>query len=838
MSDPSQTPVPPPTPAIFSPLTPEQQQQQQQALQNPQLDPILITLFNNINAQQQQLNIQQQQLQTLLNELAQRQQDYQQHNDQQLTTIQASQNHLTTHVNDVRQDQATQAITINNNAAQVNANIQTVQQDIHAIQAVQQQHTIQINTLQTNPPAASPITLSPADLQNAITAGLTAYTTQQGTTTIPPVIATGTTPAQQATQGQPPTTALIPATQAPATAPAAQSKKLLLGSVLFWHVDPDNLPPSAVENYQFIHDKIHQTWSKKNTLSAFLSPHWGLKQFEKHCSCPIPLQQLLHPTIDGFYIMSEEYDRKYETIFVNAPSDCPTWLDVPADQTPSYVVCRDRIYALGPHGKLYYEQQLTQLTLAYSPDPSRDMNHVDSPFYNHSGHVPPTALHPLAHQYCISLLRFCTPADDDANDALPFVPELEDAMKLPIPGLQLLMFFHSKITSWAPQNLDHIITSLKAKITRTLELFTADVEPIYLLTFIQDILRQAGHVTGPVSLKEDVIFDQVLTKFKSVYPPQLTSDGRATHRAKCVAKIMDARVNPGSHTDDYRAYAQFDSLETLKQKLLKSALANNMSPASSPRPNFLLTKDFVNEIRQKSLDKSAAEANAAAVPPRGRQPFRSRSPSGRSRSDRSSHSSGRSSRSRDKNPRFRHPSRALLLDADNAHPAETTDQETGYCHLFQYLYHVAVETDNHALIEVLESASDIHHVSVQNNPDDEEIAAGILCLNYETCYALIEQDCNENTWEIVWAMAHIVAGKRLPRLPRGLRDRIKRKANQLVTTANTTSFADGQARSAQKHPKLRDGQKDKEKKPRDKKAKSSETSFTRSSTPGSTSDLY
>ena len=717
----------------------------------------------------------------------------------------------------MRQDQATQATTNNNNSAQVNANIQTIQQDIHAIQAVQQQHTTQINTLQTNPPAASPITLSPADLQNAITAGLTTYATQQGTTTIPPVIATGTTPAQQVTQGQPPTTALIPAAQAPATAPAAQSKKLLLGSVLFWHIDPDNLPPSAVENYQFIHDKTHQTWTKKNTLSAFLSPHWGLKQFEKHCSCPIPLQQLLHPTIDGFYIMSEEYDRKYETIFVNAPSDCPTWLDVPADQTPSYVVCRDRIYALGPHGKLYYEQQLTQLTLAYSPDPSRDMNHVDSPFYNHSGHVPPTALHPLAHQYCISLLRFCTPADDDANDALPFVPELEDAMKLPIPGLQLLMFFHSKITSWAPQNLDHIITSLKAKITRTLELFTADVEPIYLLTFIQDILRQAGHVTGPVSLKEDVIFDQVLTKFKSVYPPQLTSDGRATHRAKCVAKIMDARINPGSHTDDYRAYAQFDSLETLKQKLLKSALANNMSPASSPRPNFLLTKDFVNEIRQQSLDKSAAEANAAAVPPRGRQPFRSRSPSGRSRSDRSSHSSGRSSRSRDKHPRFRHPSRALLLDADNAHPAETTDPETGYCHLFQYLYHVAVETDNHGLIEVLESASDIHHVSVRNNPDDEEIADGILCLTYETCYALIEQDCNENTWEIVWAMAHIVAGKRLPRLPRGLRDRIKRKANQLVTTANTTSFADGQARSAQKHPKLRDGQKDKEKKPRDKK---------------------
>ena len=160
-------------------------------------------MFNYITAQQQQLL-------TALTDLAQQQRDDRQHVDHRLTTITTTQATLTTHINDVRQDQATQATTINNNSAQVNANIQTVQQEVHAIQAVQQQHTTQITTLQTLPPAASPITLSPADIQNAITAGLTAFTSQQGTTTIPPVIATGTTPAQQATQGQPPTTALVP----------------------------------------------------------------------------------------------------------------------------------------------------------------------------------------------------------------------------------------------------------------------------------------------------------------------------------------------------------------------------------------------------------------------------------------------------------------------------------------------------------------------------------------------------------------------------------------------------------------------------------------------------
>ena len=272
-----------------------------------------------------------------------------------------------------------------------------------------------------------------------------------------------------------------------------------------------------------------------------------MAQFAKHCTCPIRFADLLHPTIDGYYINKADFTTAYEDIFATAPTACPTWLEIPPGQTPAFVVCKDRIYALGPDGKQYYESQLQHITVQFQPDPARDMAQTDSPFYNHSGHVTPSALHPLALQYCISFLSFGTPPSDDTTDALPFVPELEDAMKLSIPGLQLLMFFHAKIISWAPQNLDHIITSLKAKITQTLELYTADVEPVYVLIFLQDILRQAGQVNGPVTLKEDAIFDQVLTKFKSIFPPQLVSDVKATHRAKCVAKIMDARNNPGAH---------------------------------------------------------------------------------------------------------------------------------------------------------------------------------------------------------------------------------------------------------------------------------------------------
>ena len=253
----------------------------------------------------------------------------------------------------------------------------------------------------------------------------------------------------------------------------------------------------------------------------------------------------------------------------------------------------------------------------------------------------------------------------------------------------------------------------------------------------------------------------------------------------------------------------------MKQQLLKSALANNTSPASCPRPDYLLTKDFINEIRQNTLEKATVDANSPAHPPRGRQLYRSRS---RSRSDRSSHSSGRSSRSRDKHPRFRPPGRSFLLDADDADPADTADPETAYCNLMKDLCNVAVETKNTALLEMLENAHDLYLLANEKEPDDEEIAAGLMCLTYQTCKALYEQDPSEHTWEIAWAMAHIVAGSRLPRLPRGLPGRIKQKRQQLNFNANTTSFADGRARSAHKHPQLRDGDKSKDKKsPRDKK---------------------
>ena len=83
---------------------------------------------------------------------------------------------MTTHINDVRQDHATHATNTQHNNAQVNASIQSLQQDVHTIQALQQQQSNQITALQTQPsPAASPITLSRADVQNAITDGLIAF---------------------------------------------------------------------------------------------------------------------------------------------------------------------------------------------------------------------------------------------------------------------------------------------------------------------------------------------------------------------------------------------------------------------------------------------------------------------------------------------------------------------------------------------------------------------------------------------------------------------------------------------------------------------------------------
>ena len=133
------------------------------------------------------------------------------------------------------------------------------------------------------------------------------------------------------------------------------------------------------------------------------------------------------------------------------------------------------------------------------------------------------------------------------------------------------------------------------------------------------------------------------------------------------------------------------------------------------------------------------------------------------------------------------------------------------------LYNVAVETKNSALREMLENAADLYYLALERSPDDEEVAAGMMFLNYKACEVLAEQDPSEQTWELAYAMAYIANGKRPPRLLRGLRDRLKKKRQQLTTNASTTSFADGRARSAHKHPHLRDGDKGKDKKHRDKK---------------------
>ena len=82
----------------------------------------------------------------------------------------------------------------------------------------------------------------------------------------------------------------------------------MLGSIISEHLNPDELPPSAVETYVFQSDKTHQNWIKTNTLTHVISPHYGLAQFAKHCTCPIRFEELLHNTIDGFYINKEDFD--------------------------------------------------------------------------------------------------------------------------------------------------------------------------------------------------------------------------------------------------------------------------------------------------------------------------------------------------------------------------------------------------------------------------------------------------------------------------------------------------------------------------------------------------
>ena len=328
---------------------------------------------------------------------------------------QRTKNDLSTHVTALLNDHASLATTVQQNDAQNNTRLLGYQQQLTSMQStITNQASMITNFINSHPkPAASPIAFSPADMQNAIKDGPLAFwqnASSQGMTPSQTIAATGITPA---TQGQPPT-------QVVTTLPA-QTKKLMLGSILFGHINPDEVPVSVIENYFFMSDdKTHQNWIKKNnTLSHFISPHYGLAQYVKSCNCPIRFEELLYNTIDGFYITKDSFNAQYEAIFASAPTACPTWLDVPTGQTPASVVCKDRIYALGPDGKKFYEDQLQIITPQFSPDPSRDMNLVYSPFYNHSGHVHPSALHPLAQQYCISLLRFCTPADEDANRCTP-----------------------------------------------------------------------------------------------------------------------------------------------------------------------------------------------------------------------------------------------------------------------------------------------------------------------------------------------------------------------------------------------------------------------------------
>ena len=66
----------------------------------------------------------------------------------------------------------------------------------------------------------------------------------------------------------------------------------------------------------------------------------------------------------AYYIKKDDFnDQAYEAIFaIGSQRYVRHGLDIPADQTPAHVVCKDRIYALGPDGKQYYEAQLQQIT--------------------------------------------------------------------------------------------------------------------------------------------------------------------------------------------------------------------------------------------------------------------------------------------------------------------------------------------------------------------------------------------------------------------------------------------------------------------------------------------
>ena len=330
MTDPNQTPVPQPTPpAIFSPLTPEQQQhlqqlqqlQQQQQQQPPQFSATAIAMQSHLAA-----------LAKLLDDLTKDYEQYKKATEARLETSKKTEHDLSTHVTSLLTDHASLATTVQQNDAHNQQQLTSMQPTIT------NQASMITKFINSHPtPAASPITLSPADVQNDIKDGLIAFwqnASSQGMSPSQTIAATGITPASQA---QPPT-------QVVATI-NTQNKKPMLGSIIFGHLNPDELPPSAVETYVFQSDKTHQNWIKTNTLTHFISPHYGLSQFAKHCTCPIRFEELLHNTIDGFYI-NKDFDKAYEAIFAMAPTACPTWLDIPTGETPAHVVCKDRIYAL------------------------------------------------------------------------------------------------------------------------------------------------------------------------------------------------------------------------------------------------------------------------------------------------------------------------------------------------------------------------------------------------------------------------------------------------------------------------------------------------------------
>ena len=172
MADPNQTPIPPTTsPAIFSPLTPEQQQQlqqlQQQLQQQPQQQqqqppPFAVTA----TALQSHLAV----MAKLLDDLTKDYEQYKKDTEARLASSKQTEHDLSTHVNDVRQAQTTIRTDLQRISNDL-SNRQAVGTVVQNLEAVIRQY---LSTHQSQP-AASPITLSRADMQNAIKDGLIAF---------------------------------------------------------------------------------------------------------------------------------------------------------------------------------------------------------------------------------------------------------------------------------------------------------------------------------------------------------------------------------------------------------------------------------------------------------------------------------------------------------------------------------------------------------------------------------------------------------------------------------------------------------------------------------------